>query len=210
MSPVLRVLIIIGGVFLLIVAVLVVLAARIDPLGDEVKHRVHCMNNLYRIGTLLVAKQVGEGLRPLSGPAFLLQVVGELNDEDLDVFICPAEPEGAAPNRPPLNSAEFIRMYRDLKPSDLTRDLDWSRYTSYAGPNLKDFPIQSGSGGSRLWAGDACGGGHPHHDGIVVLYASPKVVFIKPENLKGMRGDEILVGPRSPDPRLEKMIYAPK
>lgn len=200
MKPVLVLLLIVGGsLFLVFMAALVIPRAHGD--GDHVE----CMNNLRQIGGLLASRQAGEGLKEYSGPAFLLQVADDLQDEDLGLFICPGEPKGAAPDRPPVGSPEFIRMYWDLTPADLAKDRDWSRYTSYAGPNWRQFPREKDA--DRLWACDHCAGGAAHHDGITVLWNSSKVDFLKPDELTGMSAGLIQVGPDSPDPRLEKMIF---
>jgi hypothetical protein len=214
-KQVLLVLLIFGGVLGLVFIMAVVgLVTLVIPKGHEAKDRVHCMNNLRLIGALLARRQSAGELRQFNGPAFLLQVAEDIEDEDLGIFICPGEPEEAASGRPPVGSAEFIRMYRDLEPSDLAEDRDWSRYTSYAGPNWESFPEpKAGPSGTRrdrmtrLWACDACVGGRPHHEGIVVLYSSGKIDFLLPEQLEGMSEGEFQVGPGSPDPRLERVIH---
>ncbi len=164
-----------------------------------------------QIGALLIARNSGDGLdESLSGPAFLLQVATDIRDEDLDVFICPGEPKDAAPDRPAVGSPEFVKQYRDLTPEELKEDRDWSTYTSYAGPNFKEFPRSRRGGAARkvrLWACDRAKDGKPHHDGIAVLYASSKVDFLKLSNLRDVPGPLIPVGPHSPDERLKKMIF---
>jgi prepilin-type N-terminal cleavage/methylation domain-containing protein len=199
-------------VVITIIAALVGMVTLVIPKGQEAKNRVQCMNNLRQIGALLVTKNAGNGVIPYSGAAFVLQVADEIGDEDLDVFVCPGEGPNPDDMRPTVGDKEFIAMYR--KDMDLKGGKVEDRFTSYAGPNWKGFP-QAKAGAAarkaRVWGCDKCRNGEAYHDGIVVLYTSSKVDFIKFEKIEGMSTDdgEIIVGPDSPDSRLEKMIFFP-
>ena len=196
---------VVGGGALLGIAALVAMTTLVVPKERGTKHRVVCMNNLRQISALLVARHSSGTLHKYDGPAFLLQVAEDVTDEDLAAFICPGEPEGSAPDRPPVGSPEFIRMYRELTQEDLAEDRDWSRYTSYAGPNLKDFPVDRYWDDDRLWACDRCPDKTPHHAGVAILWATSKVDFLALEHLGGSDDGKVIVGPDSPDPRLRKM-----
>ena len=132
--------------------------------------------NFRQIGALLMMKDMGgRPIRKYSGPAFLLQVAKDIQDDDLSVFLCPDEPVDAHPTRPEIGTAESVKLYRTIKPD---RVEDWSLYTSYAGANWGEFPRDAASRDSRVWA--CC----PHHDGVVVLWDSSKVTFIDGEDLE--------------------------
>ena len=187
------------------IAVLVTTMIPVGPQGKGVEHRVVCMDNLRQIGALLAKRYTAGSFRKYDGPAFLLQVATDLTDEELAIFLCPGEPEGSAPGRPRVGSPEFIRMYRELTREDLGGQRDWSLYTSYAGPNLRDYPVDKLWSEDRLWACDRCPDGAPHHAGLAILYATSEVDFLAPEHVNGTEDGKVIVGPGSPDPRLEKM-----
>ncbi len=197
--------VVLGGGALLGIALLVGGKTPVFPQGFEVKDRIQCMNNLRLLSDLLVARHSVGNLKRYDGPAFLLQVAPDVADEDLAVFLCPGEPEGFASGRPAVGSPEFIRMYRDLTEEDLSESRDWSRYTSYAGPDLKNFPVNRYWPEGRLWACDRCPGGKPHHLGVAVLQADTRVDFLAPEHVKGFEDGRVIVGPGAPDQRLKKM-----
>ncbi len=199
-------------VVITIIAALVGMVTLIIPKGQEAKNRVECMNNLRQIGGFLATIHTGDGFKPYSGAAFVLQVAGDVSDEDLDVFICPGEPDNMDDPRPEVGSQAFIDMYR--KEMDLKTGKVNASFTSYAGANRKDYPHPKAGPGARktqIWACDKCRNGQPHHDGIVVLYSSTKVGFLKLEDLHGQDAEAgtIIVGPDSGDERLEKMIFFP-
>jgi prepilin-type N-terminal cleavage/methylation domain-containing protein len=200
-------------VVITIIAALVGMVTLVIPKGQEAKNRVECMNNLRQVGGILATMKSGEGLKPYNGAAFVLQVASEVNDEDLKVFVCPGEEFNPDDPRPAINEPGFIEMYRkemDLKGGGQIED----RYCSYAGPNWREYPeAKAGAAAkkTRIWACDKCRNGQAHHNGIVVLYTTSKVDFIKLEDLEGQNLEEgtINVGQGSLDPRLEKMIYFP-
>ena len=199
-------------VVITIIAALVGMVTLVIPKGQEAKNRVTCMNNLRQIGALLVAMDASSDLKPYNGAAFILQVANQIKDEDLDVFVCPGEGENIDDARPAATDPEFSKMYRDQM--DLKAGKIEDRFTSYAGPNWKSFPMAKAGKAARetrLWACDKCRNGAAHHDGIAVLYTSSKVDFLKLENLEGHNVDEgvIVVGKESGDPRLAKMIFFP-
>lgn len=107
-------------------------------------------------------------------------------------------------------------MFRELTPEKLREDRDWSRYTSYAGPNFKDFPrVRAGAaaGMVRLSACDRCKDGKPYHHGpagIVVLYSSSRVGLLDLSDLPNVPGPLIPVGPDSPNDLLKMMIFGPR
>jgi prepilin-type N-terminal cleavage/methylation domain-containing protein len=201
-------------VVITIIAALAGLVAAIIPYVLERSDQTVCLNNLMQIGGILTGKNAGKGLDDTrSGAAFLLQVADDLNDADLEVFVCPGEPGNPDDPRPKPGSPEFIAMYRDQLDQKTGQVED--RFCSYAGPNLKDYPMVRAGAGSkrvRLWACDKCRNGHAHHDGIVVLHTSSKVQVLPIEDLEGHDADEgmIVVGADSPDPRLRKMTYFPR
>ncbi len=199
-------------VVITIIAALVGMVTLVIPKGKEVKDRVTCMNNLRQIGSLLVALDAGPGVKEYSGAAFVLQVAGDVKNEDLDVYVCPGEGENMDDPRPSTSDPEFVAMYREEM--NLKSGKVEDRFTSYAGPNWKAFPKSKAGKAkqeTRLWACDKCRNGAAYHDGIVVLYSSSKVDFIKLENLEGHSVDKgtIDVGPDSGDKRLAKMIFFP-
>jgi prepilin-type N-terminal cleavage/methylation domain-containing protein len=198
-------------VVITIIAALVGMVTLVIPKGQEAKNRVTCMNNLRQIGSLLVALEAGPGAKEYNGAAFVLQVADDVNNEDLDVFICPGEGDNMDDPRPATSDPEFVAMYRDQM--DLKAGKVEDRFTSYAGPNWKAFPKSKAGkdkNATRLWACDKCRNGAAYHDGIVVLYSSSKVDFLKLENLEGHSDDGIIrVGPDSGDKRLAKMIFFP-
>lgn len=171
-------------------------------LGAKTQDRLECMNKLRLLGSLLVVrKTMGKPVTRYSGPAFLLQVAGEIDDGDLETFVCWSEPMADRSPRPGLVSPDFARRYREMNLDEVT---DWNCYSSYAGANWKDYPDDPTSREARIWA--CC----PHHDGVTVLWDSSKVTFIEAEELKrgGPDGDEIILGPDSPDPRLRKVTFS--
>ena len=199
-------------VVITIIAALVGMVTLVIPKGQEAKNRVTCMNNLRQIGSLLVAQNAGQGVKEYNGAAFVLQVAGDVKNEDLDVFLCPGEPDNADDPRPAPRTPEFIAMYRDQM--DLKTGKVEERFTSYAGPNFRKYPVSKAGKAAqetRLWACDKCRNGAAYHNGIVVLYSSSKVDFLKLENLEGHSEEDglILVGEESQDPRLKKMSFYP-
>jgi prepilin-type N-terminal cleavage/methylation domain-containing protein len=199
-------------VVITIIAALVGMVTLVIPKGQEAKNRVTCMNNLRQIGALLVALDAGPGVKEYNGAAFVLQVAGEVKNEDLDVFVCPGEPDNMDDPRAAANTPDFIAMYRDQM--DLKSGKVEERFTSYAGPNFRKYPVAKAgpaANETRLWACDKCRNGAAYHDGIVVLYTSSKVDFLKLEDLEGhnVADGTIRVGPDSGDPRLSKMCFFP-
>jgi hypothetical protein len=170
----------------------------------EKKNVIICQNNLRQIGALLSTMQAGAGFKRYSGPAFILQLVEQLSDEDLDIFLCPGEPENPAFPRPKPGTREFVKMYRSL---ELPTEANLSRYTSYAGPDWKNHPADLLHPANRLWACDRCRDGKLHHaGGIAVLYAdSGRVELLEPEGLPADR--KLLLGPESLIPLLQKMTF---
>jgi prepilin-type N-terminal cleavage/methylation domain-containing protein len=197
-------------VVITIIAALVGMVTLIIPKGEKAREQLECMNNLKQIGDSLKLLDVGGKLKNYLGAAFVLQVASDVNDADLGVFVCPGEPENYDDPRPAVGSDEFKAMYR--KEMELPTKIE-ERFTSYAGPNWRDFPPRKAGTGAteeRLWACDKCRNGGAHHDGVVVLHESTKTEFIDFKDLKGMGTEgEIIVGKNSPDPRLEKMIFWP-
>lgn len=198
-------------VVITIIAALVGMVTLVIPKGQEAKNRVTCMNNLRQIGGLLATLNAGSGAKPYNGAAYVLQVAGDVGNSDLGVYVCPGEPENMDDARPEAGSPEFIKMYRE--DMDLKKGKVEDRYTSYAGPNWTAFPQSKAGVGkqeTRLWACDKCRNGAAYHDGIVVLYSSSKVDFLKLDQLEGHSDDgTIIVGQESPDPRLAKMTFFP-
>ena len=198
-------------VVITIIAALVGMVTLVIPRGQEAKNRVECMNNLRQIGAFLATINTGDGFKPYSGAAFVLQVAGDVSDEDLNVFICPGEPDNLDDPRPTIGDKSFIDMYRKM---DLKTGQVEDRYTSYAGANRKAYPQPKAGPAARktqIWACDKCRNGMAHHDDIVILYSSTKVDFLKFGDLEGHDAEsgEIIVGPGSQDERLEKMIFFP-
>jgi hypothetical protein len=177
--------------------------------SEEAKRKLVCLNNMRQIGGLLITLQAGRGWKTYSGAKFVLQVARFVDDEDLEIFICPGEPEDPANPRPEPGSPEFTEMYRTM---DLEGEID-PRLTSYAGPNWKDFPRVLGKElprETRLLICDRCRDGRPHHQGgICVTYENSKVAFLGWDELEGHDQEvgTILVGPESPDERLSKMLF---
>jgi prepilin-type N-terminal cleavage/methylation domain-containing protein len=194
-------------VVITIIAALVGMVTLIIPKGQEARNLLACQNNLRQIGGLLATMKAGEGYKWYNGAAFLLQVYDQVSDDDLKVFICPAE-QRVDPSEP--GSAEFISMYR--KEMNLKDNKVDDKMCSYAGPNWKDFPNNPTSTETRLWGCDKCRGNVPHHkDGLAVLFAnSGKVETIKFKDLVGhTEPGQVIVGPNSPDKRLESMTFFP-
>lgn len=167
------------------------------------ENQVRCLENLRQLGGLLTVQKVsGKDFHKRSGPAFLLQVSEEMDHLDLMVYRCPGEPADNHPVRPALGSSDLFGVYADVRrrPDKVE---DFGLFTSYYGANWKDFPPDPTGMESRIWA--CC----PHHDGVIVLWDSSKVSFIEKSDLKlgGPGGDEIILGPDSPDPRLRTVIF---
>jgi hypothetical protein len=170
----------------------------------EKKNAVICLNNLRQIGGLLPTMQTAAGFERYAGPAFILQLVKYLSDEDLGVFLCPGESEDPAHPRPKPGSPEFVKMYRAL---DLKTETDFALYTSYAGPDWKSWTQDPDSKGPRLWACDRCRGGKLHHTGgLAVLYAdSARVELLKPQGIRA--GGLLVIGPDSPVELFRAMLF---
>ncbi|MHC4469916.1 MAG: type II secretion system protein [Planctomycetota bacterium] len=197
-------------VVITIIAALVGMVTLVIPQANKAKEKSVCMNNLKNIGDILIAKKAGKGWVKYSGAAFLLQIANEVKDEDLVVYVCPGEEGNPDDPRPESGSAEFIEMYRSMKLQEGVED----RYTSYSGPNWKQFPEKRAGRESlktRIIGCDKCRDGAPHHDGIVVLYDTSKVGFMELEELTGHDEEQglIIVGGDSPDERLQKMCFFP-
>jgi len=197
-------------VVITIIAALAGLVVALVPQLIGKSEEAQSMNNLKQIGGLLLARQAGGDLRYLSGAAFLLQVKNQIKDEDLKVFLSPAD-KNFEDTRDRPGSQEFIESYRDL---DLKTGVE-NKHCSYAGPNWKQYPkVTAGREAlkSRLWGCDRCYQAIPFHKGLVVLYDTSKVEMIKIEDIKGADKDQgfIQVGPNSPDERLKKMCYQPQ
>ncbi len=195
-----------------IIAALVGLVAALIPKGIKAKEKTTCLKNLSELGGLLITRRAGKGWNTrLNGAAFLLQVADEIQDENLRVFICPGEPKSVAPDRPEVGSQEFIEMYRSMNLKEGVR----AEYTSYAGPNWKDYPpARAGRAAleSRVIACDRCADGQAYHDGICVVYDSSSTRFIDSKEIAGFDPDvgAIIVGKNSKDKRLKKMIFFPE
>lgn len=198
-------------VVITIIAALVGMVTLVIPEGTAARNKVECMNNLRQVGGLLQARDAGNKLKNYIGAGFLLQVAEEVNDSDLKVFICPGEEENMDDPRPEAGTDEFVAMFR--KDMELPLKVE-DRFTSYAGPNWRDYPPQKAGEArqkSRLWGCDKCRNGAAHHDGIVTLYNTSKVEFIDFKDIEGMSQDDglIYVGKNSENPLLEKMIFFP-
>ncbi|MCU0726499.1 MAG: type II secretion system GspH family protein [Planctomycetes bacterium] len=196
-------------VVITIIAALVGMVTLIIPKGQEAKNLLTCQNNLRQVGALLSTMQAGQGFKWYNGAAFLLQVFDQVSDDDLKVFTCPSE-QSPDPTKPEPGSAEFTAMYR--KDMSLKDNKVEDKMCSYAGPNWKDFPNNPTSTETRLWGCDKCKGNVPHHkDGLAVLFAnSGKVETIKFKDLVGhTEAGQVIVGPNSPDKRLEAMTFYP-
>jgi len=159
--------------------------------GNEVRDRFGCMNNLKALGELLMARKAGRGkLRPLEGAAYVLQVAPDVNDEDLDVFLCPG-----APGADELG-ADFADAIRKLRPEHA------GRLCSYRGPDQTALAAWKKANPGKRAIVACCAQGDdgllPYHgDGICVLYETGKVEFIP---------GPVQVGPDSPDPRFRHLV----
>ncbi|MCU0726498.1 MAG: hypothetical protein MUE73_12025 [Planctomycetes bacterium] len=186
------------------VALLAWMLSPTDHFYDGGKSLLCCQNNLRQIGELLTARAAAGSLRRLDGAAFLLQVASDLNDDDLKVFICPAE-RGPDPKRPTPGMPESLDLYRKVFP----RAGPDGRMCSYAGPDFTSYPDRPGDG-RRIWACDRCRGGVPHHrHGLSVLWSNGKVEVIPFRDIAGCDPEKprIILGPDSPDPRLRPLMF---
>jgi hypothetical protein len=169
--------------------------------GREHRNALVCLNNLRKMGELLAAREAAGNLRQPDGAAFLLQVAPDLGDDDLKVFVCPAE-QVPDPTRPDEGTPEFVDLFRRALP----RDGPDARMCSFAGPDFTRFPDRPGDG-PRIWACDRCRGGGPHHkDGLAVLWSTGKVETIPRREIVGGESGRIILGPDSPDPRLRTLF----
>lgn len=198
-------------VVIVIIATLASLVAALAPTMIAKARETECSNNLKQIGGLMQALDAKGDLVQYSGAGYLLQVKDQVSDDNLKVFVCPDENENPDDPRPEVGSQAFIDMYRDL---DLKTGVIEQRHSSYAGANWKMFPEKKSGRGAletRPWGADKCLNGQAHHDGIVVLYPGAKVEKIEFENLAGHDEETgaIIVGPDSPDPILQKLVYLP-
>ena len=192
-----------------IIAALSGMVVIVFPIVLEEKRAIVCQTNLSQIGGQLTALDAGAGWKRYSGAAFVMQGVGQIKDAELGVYICPGDPGDV--ERPKRGSMEFIESYRKIQlPHGVTE-----RHTSYAGPNMKDFPFSSaGRAGleSRILACDGCPGGVVHHKkGVMVLYEGGRTEALALDVIEGADLDSGLVtlGPGSEDKRLRKVIYFP-
>ncbi len=91
------------GVFFgaLLLAALLLLGSLSHPWqpDDEFRARTGCLARLNALGGLLLDAREEGALRVLAGAAFLAQVADRVNDEELGIFLCPADPEAPAENR---------------------------------------------------------------------------------------------------------------
>jgi prepilin-type N-terminal cleavage/methylation domain-containing protein len=199
-------------VVITIIAALTGLVVSLVPIATEARRKTECGNNLMQIGGMLAALRSGEGVQHYNGAGFLLQVANRVKDDDLKVFTCPGESRNPDDPRPRSGTEEFIAMYREGMDVEAGKFED--RHCSYAGPNWADFPARTSGKDAlrtRFWACDKCRNGHPHHDGLMVLYDSSKVGMVELRDLKGHTEDSerILLGKDSPDRRLEAMTFFP-
>jgi hypothetical protein len=100
-------------------------------------------------------------------------------------------------------------MYREL---DLTREQDFSRYASYAGPTWTSRSLgpTGGQPEVRLWACDRCRGGSLYHErGITVLFAdSARTETIRSQDFPGLLTDgQIRIGPESPVELFRRVVF---
>lgn len=116
----------------------------------QYEHRLGCMNNLRQLGGLLKLREVQGKLKPVPGAGFLLQLWDDIPPEDREVYVCPSDPRAAAHRA--------------------------TRYGSYLGPDEATLDRMSAEPRNGKLVIAAC----PHHeDGVVVLYSSSKVEFLK-------------------------------
>ena len=81
--------------------------------GHVDPHLVTCMNNLRQLSMLKSERLDAERLQLLPGSAFLRQMATDLDDADLEVFLCPDDPR-----YPSLigNRDDLVKRYRaDLR-----------------------------------------------------------------------------------------------
>lgn len=196
------VLILLGVLVVLSIPFLILLSSRLAPKVTAKRNRTICMDHLRQLGAHLRALESRGELRYLTGEAFLLQVAGELPDDQLEIFVCPAHED---PGRPRPGTAEFVKLYRDL---DL-KSRDLADRTSYAGPDYRNFPppLPGRVAGRRIWACDRGVDGRPDHDGLCVLWSDGSVEFLGIGDLQGHDPETraIQLGENSPDPRLRRV-----
>lgn len=173
----------------------------LSALARNAPERLECLDHLQELGALLMTlRQAGGHFRLEGGPAFLLQFRTWVVDDDaLDVFLCPGDPLAAQLTaRPQL----FVKQMRGDDPLCTYRVADDAMIEATFGPGMEsEEPVivaccANGEDGEQPW----------HEGGVCVLRSDGRPGFVTFEEMEGYDGGPVKVGPGSPDPRFARLV----
>jgi hypothetical protein len=167
-----------------------------DPETPEAKQarlacRRACAKNLVQLSSILVADSVYGGYPKESGSGFLLRLYlkHERVRGNVSVFKCPGDTASSFE----AGSEQHIALFKKLGPKLDT----WADgITSYAGRNVRDFPIPWDSEENQPIACDA--DAH-HRDGVNVMFYDGKIEFFTWKRLGIASAKEFKLGPDGPE-----------
>jgi prepilin-type processing-associated H-X9-DG protein len=142
--------------------------------------KAQCASNLKEIGALLIERNESKGWPGASGPAFLLQLYVERPEKEAIAHLlrCPAHEKLV-----PLEKKDNFALLKGLTLGNLDQaDHD---SVSYAGRNMRDFPLDRHPKNPEPIACDDNPPGAPHHGGgLNVLYSDGSVRYSELSDLE--------------------------